>query len=310
MGDDLAPEEKLRIAGQFVMNSPPGQVQKVVEDCRTLVGDAVLTEAELAKMVAKVNKEKFLAVAVPQDDAGKFEQRKTKPLVLLTPEGEFDDGTFLEPTTGQYLVINHPEQMCVGSFPLTEEKLEELEQVEGVRKDVDEHMVAYAQSWLPDAVVTTYAKKLGTQVMVTCCIGRCNINLGNYWAGMWRSQWTLLKEEGETSGSLTGIITCQVHYFEDGNVQLDDGVKISTSIPLSGRRPDNSEMSAGDFFAEKVQQLDAEFIKSLEEIYTQMSDSVLTALRRKLPVTREKFDWDKKAAVHKLASELNKLSNE
>eukprot|EP00965_Chrysotila_dentata_P047443 1573496-Pleurochrysis_carterae.AAC.8 len=36
-----------------------------------------------------------------------------------------------------------------------------------------------------------------------------------------------------------------------------------------------------------------------------MSDSVLNALRRRLPVTKVKFDWDNKASVHKLASELS-----
>jgi len=36
-----------------------------------------------------------------------------------------------------------------------------------------------------------------------------------------------------------------------------------------------------------------------------MSESVLNALRRRLPITKVKFDWDNKASVHKLASELN-----
>ena len=44
----------------------------------------------------------------------------------------------------------------------------------------------------------------------------------------------------------------------------------------------------------------------LEDIYSNMSDTVLQGLRRRLPVTRVKFDWDNKASVHKLASELQK----
>jgi hypothetical protein len=31
---------------------------------------------------------------------------------------------------------------------------------------------------------------------------------------------------------------------------------------------------------------------------------VLNALRRRLPITKVKFDWDNKAAVHKLAADL------
>ena len=40
-------------------------------------------------------------------------------------------------------------------------------------------------------------------------------------------------------------------------------------------------------------------------IYQTLSESVLNALRRRLPITKVKFDWDNKASVHKLASELN-----
>ena len=46
--------------------------------------------------------------------------------------------------------------------------------------------------------------------------------------------------------------------------------------------------------------------QGMEEIYATMSETVLQGLRRRLPVTRVKFDWDNKASVHKLASELQK----
>ena len=46
--------------------------------------------------------------------------------------------------------------------------------------------------------------------------------------------------------------------------------------------------------------------QGMEETYATMSETVLQGLRRRLPVTRVKFDWDNKASVHKLASELQK----
>ena len=56
-------------------------------------------------------------------------------------------------------------------------------------------------------------------------------------AGLWRSQWVLETRDGGGSGELSGSITCNVHYFEDGNVQLDDGTKFSATVPLQVRAP-------------------------------------------------------------------------
>ena len=48
----------------------------------------------------------------------------------------------------------------------------------------------------------------------------CDLNLSNYWAGLWRSHWVLEFTTGSTSGTLKGTVHSNVHYFEDGNVQL------------------------------------------------------------------------------------------
>ena len=93
---------------------------------------------------------------------------------------------------------------CVGAEPLTAEQLASTEGAEELRSSVDGAMRSYAAEKLPGAVVTTYGHKSGgackvrpgrrqrTKGMltpscrlpqVTCCVGRCNMNLANYWAG-------------------------------------------------------------------------------------------------------------------------------
>jgi len=39
---------------------------------------------------------------------------------------------------------------------------------------------------------------------------------------MWRSHWVLEFTTRSKSGTLKGTVHSNVHYFEDGNVQLDD----------------------------------------------------------------------------------------
>lgn len=290
--EELLPEltdaEKREIARNFVLNSPPGQTQKVVEDVTKLVGADCLDAASLEEMVMRVNRDKFLAVEVP--GAGYR--------VLLTPEGQLGGGhTFLDPQGRQALLISHAEQRCTGVKALDAATSAACEGAERVRASVHAAMSRYAADKLPDATVTTYGFVRGGKQQVTCCVGRCNMNLSNYWSGLWRSSWTLEVSEGAASGQLSGSVACNVHYFEDGNVQLDDGTKFTQSIEVRG--------DVGAAFVSAVCELEAGFIASMEDIYTTLSESVLNALRRRLPITRVKFDWDNKASVHKLATGLN-----
>jgi capping protein alpha len=52
----------------------------------------------------------------------------------------------------------------------------------------------------------------------------------NYRNGRWRSEWTL-----KLAGSqLQGLMRCSVHYYEDGNVQLNTDKDASSTISSSG----------------------------------------------------------------------------
>lgn len=287
MGDDELDEaSKLKIAANFIKYSPPGQIQKVVEDVKVLLGGAV-PRSTLDSMMVKVNSTSFLAVDVPG------EGRK----VLITPFGDLGDGTFLDPKANQRLTIDHGKQVCTSAEPLSGAEVASLDSPE--KELVDAAINQYAANKLPNSVVTTYCKVDASKVQITSCIGRCDLNLSNYWAGLWRSQWVLEFAPGSSSGTLKGTVSSNVHYFEDGNVQLDDSTNFKCDLSWSGG-------GVGNAMAEKVEEYEMEFNKGMEETYATMSETVLQGLRRRLPVTRVKFDWDNKASVHKLASELQK----
>jgi len=284
--DELDEGAKLKIAGNFVMHSPPGQTQKVVDDVKTLLGGSIGPSEVVEPMVAKVNSANFLAVSVPGENRQ----------VLLTPFGDLGDGTFLDPKGQQKLVIDHVKQVCKRTDALSPQQQASLETTH--RNEVDLAMSLYAADKLPDAVVTTYGVKTGSTIKITCCIGRCSLNLSNYWAGLWRSHWVLEFTDGSKSGKLSGTVRSNVHYFEDGNVQLDDGTKFQCELKFG--------KGVGEAMAAQVMEYEMDFNQGMETIYQSMSEQVLQGLRRRLPVTRVKFDWDNKASVHKLASELQR----
>ena len=61
------------------------------------------------------------------------------------------------------------------------------------------------------------------------------INIGYYLIefrnGRWRSVWTIREEGGQAE--ITGILKVQVHYYEDGNVQLVSSKEIKDTISKS-----------------------------------------------------------------------------
>jgi len=285
--DELSPAEKLKLAQNFVLHSPPGQVQKVTEDVRKLIPG--IDEAALTRMVARVNRDQFLSVERP----GSSER------VLLTPAGQLENGNFLDPSGQQQLKVDHLQQRTTGASPLSQAEMSTFGgAAEPTRKAVAGAMESHAAECMPDATVTTYGRDLGGgKIQVTCCTGSCSMNLGSFWSGLWRSEWKLEMAAGSSSGTLSGKISCHVHYFEDGNVQLEDSTDFSTTLDL--------QSDAGAAFVGQVKQWEEKFISSMEDIYQTMNEHVLNALRRRLPITKVKFDWDNRASVHKLATELN-----
>merc|ERR1711953_1433876 len=91
--------------------------------------------------------------------------------------------------------------------------------------------------------------------------------MGNYWNGRWRSQWTVAISGQQAE--VSGVLKVQVHYYEDGNVQLVSSKDVKEAISSS-----SEETTA-------------------KELIKLMEDTTFKALRRQLPVTRTKIDWNK-----------------
>lgn len=102
----------------------------------------------------------------------------------------------------------------------------------------------------------------------------------NFWNGRWRSSYTL----NVTSGSLSGDVKVDVHYYEDGNVRMltDKTLDLKVASPDSGK-----DIVRQIALAEKKYQED------LNRAFGSLSEGAFKGLRRQLPVTRQKVEWEK-----------------
>jgi capping protein alpha len=97
--------------------------------------------------------------------------------------------------------------------------------------------------------------------------------------GRWRSLYVF----DPSSGTIEGSIKVDVHYYEDGNVRLLTNKPVSASVP-SG---------SGAGIAKEISATEKKYQDELNKGFIDLSEGAFKGLRRQLPVTRQKIEWDR-----------------
>ena len=99
--------------------------------------------------------------------------------------------------------------------------------------------------------------------------------------GRWRSTYFL----DPSSGTFSGDIKVDVHYYEDGNVRLTTSKSVpNTSISGSMTAPE---------VMKQIARIEKQYQEELNKGFTALSEGTFKGLRRQLPVTRQKVEWEK-----------------
>jgi len=148
------------------------------------------------------------------------------------------------------------------------------------------HSVAARASAGPrgsDLIATTYAERVSDKN----CVG-----------GSWRCEYKVqvLSERQATVG---GTVRVRAHCYEGGNCQLDSEKRLAPVTVTATK-----DKIWADAVVDQMDQWEAEDVQgSLAEVYAGMGDGMLKSLRRVIPVTRTRMDWN--AAGHRLIQTLN-----
>ncbi|RKP23169.1 F-actin-capping protein subunit alpha, partial [Syncephalis pseudoplumigaleata] len=160
------------------------------------------------------------------------------------------------------------------------------------RHAIQTALAAYTADRYPEGVAAVFATG---RTMTMVLVGN-KYNAKNFWNGRWRSVWTWHRD----TNVFRGTITTNVHYYEDGNVQLASSKSIEESV-ASTSTPD----TAAEHIVKRVAHAEDEYQRGLNAGYAQLSGHTFKSLRRTLPVTRSKLNWDK-IANYKIGAELTK----
>jgi hypothetical protein len=165
------------------------------------------------------------------------------------------------------------------------------------RKSTLKSLSTYVKEHFSNAAYGAYPIEDDSKVAVVVVANKYSPN--NYWYGspsnLWNvanwqtssnGRWRSVYIFDPSSGALEGTIKVDVHYYEDGNVRLLTSKPVAVSIASGSGTAIVREISA----AEKKYQ------EELNKGFTSLSEGTFKGLRRQLPVTRQKIEWDKVAS--------------
>lgn len=149
-----------------------------------------------------------------------------------------------------------------------------------------EGLKLYGDSHYPSKFAFTIIPEPDSKVSMIL-IGE-KVNSANYYTGRWKSVYTI-----DGSGQLTGLVTLDIHYYEDGNVRLN------FEEPVKSELGNVSSSSIVNFINNTENELTCQVVDQ----FNSLNQNSFKSLRRLLPITKSKINWGKAIGAYKLGSD-------
>ncbi|KAG7286121.1 F-actin-capping protein subunit alpha [Staphylotrichum longicolle] len=255
------------IVSSFVEGAPPGEpnLTESRADIKSLTISTPNLVKELGPAFQKYNEEQLTTVKLPGS---------SQPVIVSSHSALGGD---------RYYDV---ESSCSFAFDHTTQKASAVEShvLDGEQADLAKSVLkglsSYVREHFTNAAYGAYPVENDSKVAVVIVANKYSPN--NFWNGRWRSVYTF----DPASNSLEGSIKVDVHYYEDGNVRLLTNKSVNASI--------SSGTGAG--VAKEIAVAEKKYQEELNRSFTSLSEGAFKALRRQLPVTRQKIEWDKVAS--------------
>ncbi|KAI4301760.1 hypothetical protein L6164_035007 [Bauhinia variegata] len=277
---ELSEKQKVEIAKWFLLNSPPGEIQYVAKDVKSILNDDGVYDEASSEAFPLYNKSHMICLQMP-DRSGD---------VLVTSFNELDVNAFLDPRSAQVAIVDHVKQDCIEVRPAKDEELPSP-YIEEFRCALDAEVMRYVDEAYPKGVCSVLCVNgkdvdgPGSDFELVVVISAARLSPQNFCNGSWRSVWNVGFKDDQQRVEVKGKIQVGAHYFEEGNVQLDAKHECEDSTLFQS--PEDCALSISSI----IRHHETEYLASLEASYLNLPDTTFKDLRRKLPVTRTLFPW-------------------
>ncbi|KAI0477467.1 subunits of heterodimeric actin filament capping protein Capz [Xylariaceae sp. FL0804] len=249
----------------FVEGAPPGELADVVNDIKALTINEPDLVSKLTPAFEKYNEEQFVTVKLP----GSSQQ------VIISSHNSLGDGRYFDVESSSSFAFDHTTQKAsaVQSHVLEGSQAD-------LAKSALKSLSTYVKEHYQNASYGVYPTENDSKVALIVVANKYSPN--NFWNGRWRSLYLF----DPSSGTLEGSIKVDVHYYEDGNVRLLTNKSTTASVSSGSGAGIAKEIAAGE----------KKYQEELNRGFTGLSEGAFKGLRRQLPVTRQKIEWDKVAS--------------
>jgi len=253
---------QLATVSAFVEGAPPGELADVIADIKALTIESPTLISQLGPAFEKYNEEQFATVKLPG----------SSQYVIVSSHNSLGNGRYFDVESSSSFAFDHTTQKASGvQSHVLESSHSAL--VNSIIKSLGTHVKEH----YPNASYGVYPIEDDSKIAILVVANKYSPN--NFWNGRWRSLYIY----SPSSSSLSGSMKVDVHYYEDGNVRLLTTKPISASI---------SSGSASTIVREIIV-AEKKYQEELNKGFNNLSEGAFKGLRRQLPITRQKIEWDK-----------------
>jgi len=262
-------QQLVSIANNFLLNAPPGEFMEVVTDVRALLPQESMLNSTAPTTFKKYNEDQMVQ-ADSEDGSHRF---------LITQYAELGTNEYIDHAGGVVATFDHIKQVVTSSRPIGGSDKDGS--LEPMRAALEKAIASYVNDHYPFGTYGVYTKDGDFYI----CITSTRFNPSNFWNGRWRSVWKVPTKTGDIQ--IEGRIRLQVHYYEDGNVQLHTDTVKAAKVKVGG-----DPAAGAAAIVKALTTVEHNFHQALDASYNVMGETTCKALRRALPITGQKINWN------------------
>jgi len=254
----------VNVAKYIVKKTPIGHLDKSLENLKALVGEQVMDTVEVKKEIHDYGENHLSAV---NNDV-------TNSKVIISPLTKDAEGFYYD--QGQKVKFK------IGLESGAVEEAQATEIQNELRDVIEQKVKQYLEKCYRMEVTryNVYYDEGSNKIIVLISVH--NLNLKSFWSGEWLSTWEL----DANQKSIKGTLKANTYYYEEGNIQFS----LDTKFNGAATGGDNSAIA--DSLVEFIKTSENSVQLELEKVYDELSENYIKPLRRKLPITGTKMNWN------------------
>ena len=250
----------VKVAQYIIKKTPIGHLGKSLENLTALVGEQVMKTEQVQSEIHNYGETHLSPV----------ENNLTNTKVVISNLTKDSEGFYYD--QGQKV-----------KFKIQNGAVEEAQETE-CTDELREAVEAKVKEYINKCYKTEVTKYniYFTDDKIVVLISAHNLNLKSFWSGEWLSTW----EMTISSKQIAGTLRANTYYYEEGNIQF------SLDTKFNGAASGGDNNAIAESLVEFIKKSENSVQLELEKVYDELSENYIKPLRRKLPITGTKMNWN------------------